>query len=780
MPINDQIADLVSNTSQLLDTVNVSRQSIDNAATLLATHESQSDPHEQYVQKVEGLEPVFINELGSLTNSVNESISTQVVNLRKFMRNSTDFSYGIREAVSALVEASAGRMGRSAFIIEIPEMEATWDGTTINIPAWAKFRLMGGVNLNCTSADKPVFWVRSDLQGYNPENQYLQAQHQLGELFDTRNGVLVLRDGNRTSGGCVIRVGSGDGFYGSNTQESTGIPYTILLGIGGISARGFDQSIQLTNKHTFCVTFHDFYTSGCNKNLVTSSATGEDFGELSRFERVFFANAYNNNVELNSAHQLSFLHSSLTTPQEGASHIVFNADHAHVLYTNGRFESGAAITNSTGNFPRSMLSMSNVDIIPTPKVGSGMVPHHLYKFFTGQRHLVRGSVVDFAMSSNTPYISTYAGADKYLLADPDVDIQLSVVSIKQSNSSEFKPIPIQSRNQFIRNPRNNVGVRGWINRNSTITTVGDAASTVTLGNNPLTTANGSATVFMTWNNHGKQTGDQIVVSGATDVNGLLASNINGLRTVTFVNANAVSFPAASGTANAATAGGGAAVTVGDPAISFSPTAGQQGQLFSPMQRVVAGRRYGADALLKLMSTPTPTTPFFVANLRIMWYGGAFNIPTRDNPFTTTNASNVVTFFWPAHGRVDGDTATISGAVDTRGILAADLNGNRVVTVVDDNNVTFVAGSSATSAGTGGGSDVRVSANNEFLGFSTLTPQGFYPSKTPSHYDVWMRHGGTGIVQSPPGAEFARIQLLTNSGHVGELRVADTMVALAEC
>jgi len=37
MPINDQIPSLVNNTSQLLDTVNVSKQTIDNAATLIAT-----------------------------------------------------------------------------------------------------------------------------------------------------------------------------------------------------------------------------------------------------------------------------------------------------------------------------------------------------------------------------------------------------------------------------------------------------------------------------------------------------------------------------------------------------------------------------------------------------------------------------------------------------------------------------------------------------------------------------------------------------------------------
>jgi len=724
-------------------------------------------------------------KLNSLRRGVNtgQPVATSQT-LRRYMRSDSDFSYGMRKAVEGIVEYGVGKVGRS-FVVEIPEMSAIWDGETINIPPWAKFRFSGGVNLSCIGADKPVFWVRSDLPGYNPENQYLLAQHQLGELFDTRNGVLVLRDGNRTAGGCPLRVGSGDGFWGDEVPEGgSNLPYTILVGVGGMSWRGFDQSIQLTNMHTFCVTFHDIYTSGCNKNLVTSSATGRDFGELTRFERVFFANAYLSNVELNAAHQLSFIHSSLTTPQEGADHIVFNADHAHVLFSNGRFESGEAITFSSGDFPRSMLSMANVDIIPSPKKGSSMVSLHLYKFFTGGRHLVRGAAVDFALSSNTPYTSEFAGAQNYLLADDAVDVQISVVATKQSPNSEFRQqAPIQSRRQFIRNPRNAIGTRGWITRGATVTTVADTATTTTLGNNPLTTATGQANVFVTMNGHPYQTGDQVVVSGATDINGLLASDINGLRTVTSLNANSFFFAAAAGAANASTAGGGSAVAIGRPAIALS-LSNQQGQAVSPMARVLGGRRYAGDMLLKLMASPAPTSPF-VANLRMMWYGGSADHPVRGNPFDTTNGSNVVTLRWPGHGRVDGDSVTISGAADAGGIPAASINGVRAVTVVDDDRVTFVAGAAATAtaaagASNQGGTGVRVGVTNEFLGYSTVMPQGLVAGRTPSNYGVWMRHGGTGIIQAPAGAEWARLQLITNAGHTGELRIADSMAALAEC
>lgn len=725
-------------------------------------------------------------KLNSLRRGVNtgQPVATSQT-LRRYMRSDSDFSYGMRKAVEEIVEYGVGKVGRS-FVVEIPEMSAIWDGETINIPPWAKFRFSGGVNLSCIGADKPVFWVRSDLDGYVPTGQYLEGQHQLGELFDTSNGVLVLRDGNLTSGGCPLRIGSGDGVMGPSYGGSTSsnLPYTILVGIGGIAFRGFDQSIQWTNYRNFCVHLHDVRGDGNRKGFTTSTAAGLDFGELTRCERIFLSNNYLSNVELNAAHQFSFDHSSLTTPQEGASHIVFNADHAHVLFSNGRFESGSAITLSSGDFPRSMLSLTNVDVIPTPKFGGAMVPHHLRKFFTGGRHLVRGSVVDFALSSNTPYISTYAGVENYLLADEAVDVQISVISTKQNPNSEFKnQAPIQNRGQFVRSPRNTIGTRGWVSRNASVSTAADAAASTVLGSNPLTTATGQANVFVTMNGHPYQTGDQVVVSGATDINGLLASDINGLRTVTSLNANSFFFAAAAGAANASTAGGGSAVAIGRPAIALS-LSNQQGQAVSPMARVLGGRRYAGDMLLKLMASPAPTSPF-VANLRMMWYGGSADHPVRGNPFDTTNGSNVVTLRWPGHGRVDGDSVTISGAADAGGIPAASINGVRAVTVVDDDRVTFVAGAAATAtaaagASNQGGTGVRVGVTNEFLGFSTLMPQGFVAGRTPSNYGVWMRHGGTGIIQAPAGAEWARLQLITNAGHTGELRIADSMAALAEC
>jgi hypothetical protein len=77
------------------------------------------------------------------------------------------------------------------------------------------------------------------------------------------------------------------------------------------------------------------------------------------------------------------------------------------------------------------------------------------------------------------------------------------------------------------------------------------------------------------------------------------------------------------------------------------------------------------------------------------------------PFATTNGSAVVTVTHTAHGLASTNQVIISGAVDTNGILAANLNGTRTITVTTANAYTFTAGSNATSTATGGGSAVRI-------------------------------------------------------------------------
>lgn len=99
----------------------------------------------------------------------------------------------------------------------------------------------------------------------------------------------------------------------------------------------------------------------------------------------------------------------------------------------------------------------------------------------------------------------------------------------------------------------------------------------------------------------------------------------------------------------------------------------------------------------------------------LWQGGVvyditpFGPPTRlaVNPLAVVNTTATVTVTHAAHGYTTGLSLKIFGAIDTGGIIAANLNGTRTITVVDANSYTFVAGANATSSAAGGGSAIVV-------------------------------------------------------------------------
>jgi len=85
-----------------------------------------------------------------------------------------------------------------------------------------------------------------------------------------------------------------------------------------------------------------------------------------------------------------------------------------------------------------------------------------------------------------------------------------------------------------------------------------------------------------------------------------------------------------------------------------------------------------------------------------------------NPFTFTNSDATVEVFHPNHGFDVNDTVTIANVSGTvAGITAANLNGSRTVTAVDQTGYTFEAGSAATSSQVAGGTGVTASRNMLF-------------------------------------------------------------------
>jgi hypothetical protein len=132
-------------------------------------------------------------------------------------------------------------------------------------------------------------------------------------------------------------------------------------------------------------------------------------------------------------------------------------------------------------------------------------------------------------------------------------------------------------------------------------------------------------------------------------------------------------------------------------------------------------------------TLTTSAAFFTASyvgLRVRWFDVEIEITAYTNsttatgtvkgelkgyydidPFKTTHSSNVVTVTHVNHGLATGASITIAGSNGLSGISANQINGTRTITVLNDNEYTVVAGSSATDSADGGGVNVTFSGNN---------------------------------------------------------------------
>ena len=83
----------------------------------------------------------------------------------------------------------------------------------------------------------------------------------------------------------------------------------------------------------------------------------------------------------------------------------------------------------------------------------------------------------------------------------------------------------------------------------------------------------------------------------------------------------------------------------------------------------------------------------------------FTTPATDNCFTTVNGSKTVTVTIVAHGALDGDYVTFSGAVAVGGITAPNLNTEFIVDQVTTNTFTITVATAATSSTSGGGTGI---------------------------------------------------------------------------
>lgn len=257
-------------------------------------------------------------------------------------------------------------------------------------------------------------------------------------------------------------------------------------------------------------------------------------------------------------------------------------------------------------------------------------------------------------------------------------------------------------NQFLACPTN---IKFYVDNSSNIIDITPIRRTVTLGNNPIETSNGSNVITITDINHGTILNDRITISGATDVNGILAVDINKEFVVSnVINANAYSV-ITSNVATSTGSGGGSSIVVNyqfHPGIStaavfegwgsgpWGGVAGEYGWGFGPQTTVTtyysglwSVDNYGED---------------MIACPRDLTNGYQFS----SNAISVSNTSNVVTVTQLNHAFSNGNAIIIGGVSnDIGGIPASQINGTQSITVVNANAYTYTVANTATSSASGG-------------------------------------------------------------------------------
>lgn len=249
----------------------------------------------------------------------------------------------------------------------------------------------------------------------------------------------------------------------------------------------------------------------------------------------------------------------------------------------------------------------------------------------------------------------------------------------------------------------------------------------TLGNNPLTTSNGSNIITVANDaGHGLRVDDIVWISGATDVGGLLAININGWRRVTAVNST----------------------------ISWSFEAG--GQLST-----------------RLVNNPDPAT-----NQAYVPAGTSGAAGSTATTGTTGGGASVVVL--PPVTALS-DSATQSRTIDNTTSVAAIGTGSISGTMLTIAGVQYAIVPGAVVTGTG------VTGGTTIVQQLTGTPgaDGTYQVSTSQTVgstaiictstglkDLWLRHGGSLVIEAPAEAIAAVVQVQTGSSHTGTVRFDD--------
>ena len=259
--------------------------------------------------------------------------------------------------------------------------------------------------------------------------------------------------------------------------------------------------------------------------------------------------------------------------------------------------------------------------------------------------------------------------------------------------------------QYLAIPTN---AKFYVDNSAGIIDITPIRRSVSLGVDPITTANTSNVIVITDINHGAVIGDYVTISGSTSVNGILSTSINKeFVVVNVANANAYSV-ATNGVATSSGSGGGSNVAV---SYEFHPgapvTAAYTGWGSGPWGGVAGQYGWGSGPSANGVATITYSSGMWsvdnygedmIACPRDMINGYALGT----TPISVSNTSNVVTVTQLNHGFSNGNAIIIGGVdADIGGIPKIQINGTQIITVVNANAYTFTVANAATSTTTGG-------------------------------------------------------------------------------
>lgn len=220
-------------------------------------------------------------------------------------------------------------------------------------------------------------------------------------------------------------------------------------------------------------------------------------------------------------------------------------------------------------------------------------------------------------------------------------------------------------------------------------------------------------------NHYLTTGDNVEITNALAVGEVPAKAINKYHSATVIDGDTFTIPITETITKSVSNGGGDEYKIDEkrmevPFIETKTTTNYENiiTITDPFTEVLAGQMVTFQNVVDVGGIPA-------ANFNdVSHYVNAVNdnsfdlvIQKTENitspPIKTTALSTTVDIEIANNTYNIGDSIVLTGAIDTGGVTAANINGTQTITAVKENSISFVASTTASSTTRGGGTGVYI-------------------------------------------------------------------------